>query len=482
VIHDRIRKVECARSWQTSLNASRAVLAKRWSAADWAVEVSCLDFLGEFAELQASIERYLPHVERATVELRSFGFYILGRMYQSTGEYDIALAAYMRSLALGASAEMRALLLLQTSTINFFLGGSTEALTNLEFVRKDALRRGDAFSAAHAYDFLADLAFRNGDLKEATKQMRACRKQATLAGNQYRLDWARCLEGQILFEEGDHARGIALMEESRRAFEATGTRSSELHCCGRLGERLLRLGKLDEARPVIERGVALSAHFKYNLSRSKILRLHAQLRLKSGELSKDAYDQALVRASILEERAHKSWRLVHGRGRIYSEADVLRFLEHLEWELFEVVCQRILEYQGFTCTPTAVNENYLDIYAMEKVGTSRSALKWGVSCKRVLKGARESHVPDQTFLLSKGCKGFMIMTTGKVSKPAKEKLEFLETSQGIQTEIWDGPRISSFLAAHDWILADVGTMLPSRPPATSPKRRAKSKAAGRISS
>ena len=474
MIHKRIREVECTRSWKETVKSTRLILAKGWDPTAWACEVGSLDVLGDFPALQKSIVEHERDVDGSDLEIRSYKLYTVGRMHQALGEYELALAAYMRASAMAPSVEIKDLARLQTSTINVFLDAHEEALSNLLSVRDEALARHDYFSAAHAADFLADRELRVKDLAQAGAHASDARNWATLAGNQYRLDWVLALEGQIAYAGGKTDEGLDRLRRAQSAFASTGAHGSEMHCAARLGEALIESGLLDEARTVLARGADLSATHRFNVSRIKILRLNAKLKKRTGEIREDDYKQIMRRADILAARSQKSWGSVYGRQRVFSVGDVAEFLATLNPTLFEVVCKQILEFEGFQCTLTPPSEPYVDILARKK----RQPQRWGVSCKRVMSGVGLRDIPDRDALLTLNSNALILMTTGKISGHAKKRVELLK-SLGVPVEGWEGVRICEYLAAHDWILADVGTQLPKRvkPPrrtATSPRPRARS--------
>jgi tetratricopeptide (TPR) repeat protein len=461
MIHEKLRAIECARSWRTALIASEAVLKKRWSPVAWACQVFCFDTLGDFRGIQRSAERYESQIERSSIEVRGYRLYIVGRMHQALGEYDIAAAAYMRALALGPSREIHALTMLQTSTINVFLGSHAEALSNLTTVRDEALRRRDWISAAHALDFLADRAIRLGEIAKARAHLASARKYAQRSGNLYRLDWITALEGQVLFEEGRQEEGLRQLRAARDSFAATGARGSEMQTCLRLSDHLVKLKRAREAEKEIERGLALGTAFRYNVNRIALLRLNATVKRRLGKLKAEAFSSAMKRADILTARNQKSWSSARGRGQIYSVADVGAFLATLDPYLFEVVCKQVLEADGYDCELTPQNEPFIDIIARRK----GEPLTWGVSCKRVRTTAGIKEMPGgEAHLITLGVNAFSVMTTVRISGQAARHLTTLR-GLGIKVDTWEGTRLCEFLAAHDWILADVGTQLP----ATSPR-------------
>jgi tetratricopeptide (TPR) repeat protein len=472
--HERLRRVECTRSWRQVADAAREPLAKKkkWDATVWACQVASFDVLGDFVALQKSLLDHDADIERSGVEVRSYRLYTVGRMRQALGEYDLALAAYMRALAMGPSVEIRALTLLQTSTINVFLDAHEEALSNLLSVRDEALARGDYFSAAHAADFLADRALRTKALDLARIHAADARKWAGRVHNRYRLDWVLALEGQIEFASGNLAEGLDRLRRAQAAFAKTGAHGSEMHCAVRLGEAFLEADRLDEASTVLKRATELAATHRYNVSRIKLLRLNALLKKRTGELEDDVFTQAMRRADVLAARNRKAWSSIYSRGRVYSVNDVDDFLTTLDWSLFEIICREILEFEGYRCTMAPLGEMYIDMIAEKMDTTSGKLLRWGVSCKRLERKSafKVADVPDVTVLETVGCDALMLMTTGAISGHSARKIKALTGHLPVDT--WERVRITKYLAEHDWILADVGTQLPDL--ATFPRRPARS--------
>jgi tetratricopeptide (TPR) repeat protein len=453
-IHDDVRTAECGRAWREMVKVTREKLRNGWDPAAWACEVSCLATLGECGELQLSLETHSADVERSDVEVRSFSYYIAGRMYKTLGEYDLALAAYMRASGLRASFKTRALSQLQMSNILVFVGEYGDSQATAESVLDEAVLIGDNDCAAHALDFLTDLALRKNDLGRARAHARNGREHAEQAKNLYRLDWMLLLEGQIEWEAGNTIEGISRMRNAQISFADSGARSSELHSCVRLGEHFLRIRQFDDARRFIDRGIELAPFFRHNLSCAAVIRMDAELRHHNGEISDGALTQAVKRAEILKQRALRSLSITHGRTRVYSESDVAEFLATLDPDLFEIVCMRILEHEGYRCTRTPESYPSLDLFAEQAIG-ARATYRWGVSCKRVKDGVKREHIPGQDSIRASQCSGLMMMTIGKVSSQAQPLFDVLGTA-GIKTEIWDGALLRKYLAEHDWILADVG--------------------------
>jgi hypothetical protein len=368
----------------------------------------------------------------------------------------------MRALTMGPSAEIRTLTLLQTSTINVFLDAHEEALSNLLSVRDEALDRKDFFSAAHAADFLADRALRIDDLKSARMHAAAARKWAQSVGNGYRLDWVLALEGQIEYASGNIDEGLDRLRRARDSFAISGAHGSEMHCAVRLAEALIESKRYVEAANVLARGAELAASHRYNVSRIKLLRLNAILKKRRREIKRADFDQIMRRADILAARSQKAWSSVYRRGQVFSVHDVGKFLATLDSNLFEIVCKQILEFEGFRCRMTPRNHPYLDIIAERVDPASGKVLNWGVSCKRVITGVGIADVPDRDTLLTLDSNALIMMTTGKVSGGAAERLKLLKKKR-FPFKTWEDVELCEYLAKHDWILADVGTQLPSKP-------------------
>jgi tetratricopeptide (TPR) repeat protein len=440
-------------------SSSRSLKLKGWNPADWASVAVALDGLGNPSALATHLDRFSTEVEgsKQNDELRSFRFYMVGRVHQTRGEYDLALAAYMRASASAGSFEKRALPMLQTGMINTFLGERREAVSSLKVALRNAMQqrsKPDLLSAAHAADFLAGL-FSKSNLAIAHRYLKQARRHAAEIGNKHRLDWLLFTEGEITLREGDVGAGLGLMREALNSFELTGNRSSAHHCCARLGAFLFDFDMLAEARAILERGVELGETFLYNRSRTRILKLRADVLYRLGELDPRSYQQILDRAAILERRARGTWSLMQLRRRIFSESDITEFLRTLDPELFESLCFRILTESGFTCRRTPESAPYIDIVASRDAGMSEQA-KWAVSCKRWnTKKVGTAAIPNSDKIESLGCSGLMIMTSSRISVHAEADLEHLK-SRRIWCKVWDRVALAEFLADHDWLIAELG--------------------------
>ncbi len=463
-MYSKIKEAERRRAWPMMLSKSiRSLRMKGWNPNDWAAVAVALDALGDPAALAQHLDKYSAEVDRSATkdEVRSFRFYMVGRVHQTRGEYDLALAAYMRAAALVGSVEKRAMPMLQTGMINTFLGSYREAISSLTLALRNALQqrtRPDLLSAAHAADFLAGL-FSRVDVRKAYRYLAQARRYASEIGNKHRLDWLLFTEGEIRLRQGDNS-GLGLMYDALAAFESTGNRGSAHHCCARLGAFLVELDMLHEARVVLDKGASLGKNLLYNRSRTRILRLHAEVMYRMGELSASVRRQVLDRAAVLDKRALGSWELMHLRRRVLTEVDIRRFMKTLDPELFESLCLRILTDLGYSCERTPQNAPYIDIIASSDVGMSER-VQWAVSCKRWnSKRVGTADIPNSDKLERLGCSGFMIMTSSRISGHAQVDLEHLRTKR-MWCKVWDGVEIAQFLADHDWIIAELGTTVGS---------------------
>ena len=454
-MYGKIEYAERDRSWRRMYHSSLSALSGGWHPDAWANLAVALDGLGDPEELQKHLTTYAPNVENpdTPAETRSFHFYMIGRLYQSIGEYDLALAAFMRAAALAGRAESRALPMLQTGMINTFLGANAEAKANLEVALTDAVDKHDMMSAAHAADFLAGLCSKD-DLAEARRYLSRATQYAQEAGNQHRLDWLLFTEGEIEVRDENIDSGINLMFTALNAFETAENRGSAHHCCARLAGHLMKRKRYDDVRDVLKRGMELGAAFRFNRSRARILRLCAEL----PDVDPRERPHLLSQAKLLERRARKSWSLLERRGRIFSDVEASQFVKTLSDELFEWLCCRILTEEGYKCDLTSRNAPDIDIIASKDIG-GPEPMKWAVSCKRWNANAvGKDNIPNSDVIERLDCMGFIIMTSGKISVHATERLDYLRTKR-IWREVWDGHNIAEFVATHDEIIAELGSQL-----------------------
>jgi tetratricopeptide (TPR) repeat protein len=455
-MHDRIREAEQRCSWKTTLRECRTELVSTaWNAASWACVASCLDALGELESLESHIHEHLERIGGGSAEIRSFAFYMIGRLHQSRGEYDLALAAYMRSSALSESPQTRVLPLLQTGTINTFLGAYSEARANLRSALADARQRGDWMAAGHAADFLASISIRVDELDSAAGYLKEARGYAQEGQNQYRLAWINFTDGENRFKK-DAEEGLLRMGGARTFFQEIGHRGAELHACARLGACLLATGRLDEASAIVGRGLEIGQYFRHNVSRGRLLALYADIEQQAGRISDSQHDLAARRAHLLTHRAEKSWRLLHGRARIFSETDVMEFLATLDFNLFVEVCRRVLAERLYRAAVSA--SPFVELIAEQNIETSGVVLTWAVACRHSAQRNNRKELPTPETLRELRCMGLMILATGPLDAEAIAAVETLR-GRGVIVDVQDGLQVAKYLADHDAILADVATMI-----------------------
>ena len=467
-----VREIEASQSWKVEREKISALLRRSWKLSDWLCLLSCLDFLGDLSELRRELRTVAPSVSQSPPEAFALRMYMSGRLHQSLGEYGEALKWYMRAAAAYPSEDTSALLSLRTGTITRLAGNGTEARLFMERTLQKATSSGDLHSAAHAADFLVALAISSDEVPEARRWLNLGRDLASRASNSYRSAWLSFSEGELLWAEGEREHGLRLMRQVSSGFARVGALTSEIHALSRLSEYLQTIEEWEESAVVLRRAEKLASDLHCNVARGRILSGLAVLaRL-------DGHDKE---AASLEDRAHfigeRARRAVDEQrsGNLFSDHEILEFLERLTPDDFEVLCLRILEESGMQCSRTPVNFPDFDIEAYQSLqvsATLEERIVWMVSCKRYFRrNVDKNDLPNLPAFPQPADRtvesiGFIIMTTRRLSEPASAHLRGYPNF-GVRCQVWNGDRIVAYLAANERVLSTVfstsSTDIPSGP-------------------
>ena len=455
-----LRRIEAQQSWRSESVRLRTLLRERWTARDWLCYLSCLDFLGELDQLARELDGVPESKYRSPPEAYALRMYMFGRLCQSLGEYGKALKCYMNAVAVNPTDHTSALLSLQTGTINRLGGKVTDARLAMERTLEKASKVGDPHAAAHAADYLVALAISSDDLPAAERWLMFGKDLASKVSNSYRSAWLSFSEGELLWVRGERERGVDLMKSVCDGFRYVGALSAEVHALSRLSARLQAIERWEESEECLIRADYLARGLRYNVARSLVLSGFAALYRHRGversavELeTRSAFIKERARREIEEERAPHT----------FARGEIKKFLEDLSPDDFEILCLHMLTHEGFNCRREPLNNPDFDIEAVQSVRVTariEDRITWKISCKRYFqKNVQKDDLPDISSISRTagevgGSQGVMLMTTGRLTKPAEAKLRRFPEF-GIRIDVWDGDRIVEFLSANDHLLSVV---------------------------
>jgi predicted ATPase/DNA-binding winged helix-turn-helix (wHTH) protein len=161
---------------------------------------------------------------------------------------------YSDNRAIARAMLARALLLL-----GFAEQGHAEATASLEELHGT----GSALSVCRVIDYgVGRFALMTGNLVEADRAISLLMETATLSNNSYWLAEGRFLQGKLLVEHREFAKGAAMLREAFEACHRSGWRASRPEFEGALAEALAALGRLDDAFYTITRAIVSTDEHK----------------------------------------------------------------------------------------------------------------------------------------------------------------------------------------------------------------------------
>jgi DNA-binding winged helix-turn-helix (wHTH) protein/tetratricopeptide (TPR) repeat protein len=180
-------------------------------------------------------------------------------MASSYGNHDAALCAcYFSAFALAIE------------------GDGQRARASIESMLATARGLDDPFSLALVLFFSSAALQILGDVKLAAAHAEECVQMATEHAFALAKSWSSGVMGWSLVQNGEHARGLAMLEEALASLQATQSRHFLCYLLGLLADARFKAGLHAEALEAVEQGLALSRSGE-RFYRAELYRLHGVL-------------------------------------------------------------------------------------------------------------------------------------------------------------------------------------------------------------
>jgi DNA-binding winged helix-turn-helix (wHTH) protein/predicted ATPase len=138
-------------------------------------------------------------------------------------------------------------------------GEHVSARTAIDTVLDMARNLGDPFSLALTLYFTSIVAQLLGDVALATENSEAGLRVATEHALEMPKIWSTCVAGWCAVENGDHRRGLAMLDEAEAAIHATQSLHFFSYHIGLLADARLKAGRYAQAAQAVEEGLAFAA-------------------------------------------------------------------------------------------------------------------------------------------------------------------------------------------------------------------------------
>ena len=140
-----------------------------------------------------------------------------------------------------------------------------------------------------------------GDTAQLDRRARDLHRLSDEQGYALWLAWATCFEGWASGEQGNLAKGIALMEHGVDAFRGTGAHIHLPHCLALLAELCLRAGRLEAASERLAEARAQAESSGEHYWEAELHRMEGEVLLAAagdGDRDRDARAEACFRRAL----------------------------------------------------------------------------------------------------------------------------------------------------------------------------------------